>query len=122
MKKLSRILRFQEVTYRLEDESLDGLIKAVTKYLDTRTKAIFYTTYHNAKNIDNKLLRKLKINNEEVSYETIKKDYYPATMDIYVVIRKDTPSDSQTRRFVEYIRSKDGQAIIEQCGYVSLLK
>ena len=43
-------------------------------------------------------------------------------MNIYVIIRKDTAKNSQTRRFVEYIISKNGQAIIEQCGYVNLVK
>ena len=74
------------------------------------------------KNIKNENLRILKIDDKEVSDETIKSERYPATMNIYVIIRKDTPSDSQTRRFVEYITSKNGQAIIEQCGYVNLIK
>ena len=74
------------------------------------------------KNNDNIEIRILKINEVEVSNETIKTKEYPVTMDIYAIIRSDTPENSQTRRFVEYITSKEGQAIIEQCGYVNLIK
>ena len=108
--------------YRLEDHSLEGLISAVTEYLDTREKAIFYTTFHNIKNIENNEIQRLTLDEIEVSNENIKSGEYKATMDIYAIIRSDTPENSQTKRFVEYITSKDGQAIIEQCGYVNLIK
>ena len=108
--------------YKLEDSSLDGLIKATTEYLDTRTKAIFYTTFHNIKNNNSKNIRVLKVNGVEATPEKINAEHYSARMDIYAVIRSDTPENSQTRRFVEYIASKEGQAIIEQCGYVNLIK
>jgi len=122
MKKFMGNKAIAQPRYRLEDATLESLVKAATKYLDTRTKAMFYTTFHNIKGLNNDELRTLKIDDIEASDESIKNVYYPATMNIYAIIRSDTPEDSQTRKFVEYIISKNGQAIIEQCGYVNLLK
>ena len=108
--------------YKLEDSSLNGLITAVSEYLDTRTKSLFYTSFRNMKDKENDKIKILKLNDFDASEENIKDGYYPGTMELYAVIRSDTPENSQTRKFVEYITSKNGQAIIEQCGYVNLIK
>jgi len=108
--------------YELESPTLDRLKEATSKYLDTRDRALFYTTYHNMKNNDNNDLRVLTIEDIEVSDNTIKSEIYPGVTEIYAIIRADEPEDSQTRKFVEYITSINGQAIIEQCGYVNLIK
>lgn len=108
--------------YILEDNSINTLVDRLTKYLDIRKKAIIYTTYNNMKNINNDEIRTISIDGVSVSDETIKSDEYNATMKIYAIIRSDEPKNSQTRKFVEYITSKEGQAIIQQSGYVNLLK
>jgi len=108
--------------YELKNTSLNTLIKAVSEYLDTRTSAMFYTTFYNMKNVDNSEIRIMKLHDIEAIEENIKNDSYSAVMNIYAIIRSDTPENSQTRKFVEYITSKNGQAIIEQCGYVNLIK
>ena len=74
------------------------------------------------KDNNNSKLRVLKINDIEISSDTLKKDIYPGVINIYAIIRSDTAENSQTRKFVEYITSINGQAIIEQCGYVNLIK
>lgn len=106
--------------YMLENTTIDGLVDAVSDYLDTREQAIFYTTFYNMKNVNNPNVKLLNIDDIEVSKETIKSGRYNGNMEIYAIIRSDTPENSQARKFVEYITSKDGQAIIENCGYVGL--
>ncbi len=108
--------------YRLKDESFNGLKEALISFLDTGKKSIGYTTYYNVKNNSDDEIRMLSVSGVEPSESTIKSGEYLPTMNIYVIIRKDTAKNSQTRRFVEYIISKNGQAIIEQCGYVNLVK
>ncbi len=122
LEKLMGNKAIKKPRYKLEDSSLSGLITATSEYLDTRTKAIFYTTFHNMKSNKNENIRILKLDGTEASTDEIKSEQYPAIMDIYAIIRSDTPENSQTRRFVEYITSKNGQAIIQQCGYVNLIK
>lgn len=108
--------------YRLENSSLNGIIDAISGYLDTKSKAVSYTTFHNMKNRNDEAVKILKLNGVEATNETIKSNKYKAVMNIYAVTKKDISDNSQTKKFVEYITSKDGQAVIEQCGYSSLLK
>lgn len=122
MKKFMGNKAIAKSKYKLENSSLEGIIEAISKYLDTRTKSISYTTFRNIKNINNKDIRIIKVNGVEPSIETIKSGEYKAVSNIYAIIRKDSKENSQTRKFVEYITSKEGQIIIEQCGYANLMK
>ena len=104
---------------RLQDESLSGLIIAITKYLDTRKSALGYTNYNELKNIelpDN--CRVLKVDGEKVDDIKIFMNEYPATFDIYVIVRKDAMKNSQVKKLVEYILSEKGQDAIRESGYV----
>ncbi len=122
MKKFMKDRVLAKPKYRLKDSSFIGLKEALISFLDTGKKSIGYTTYYNAKGSSNDEIRMLSVSNVEPSESTIKSGEYLPTMNIYAIIRKDTLKNSQTRRFVEYIISKNGQAIIEQCGYVNLVK
>lgn len=104
---------------RLQDESLNGLINAITNYLDTRKSAIGYTNYNALKNTelpDN--CRVLKVDGEKVDDVKIFMDEYPATFDIYVIVRKDAMKSSQVKKLVEYILSEKGQDVIRESGYI----
>lgn len=108
--------------YEPNDSSLEGLINALSNYLDTSPKAITYTTFSKIKNRNENKIKILNIDGVNPNNNTIKTNQYEPVMNIYAVIRSNEPENSQTRRFVEYIKSKNGQAIIEQCGYVNLVK
>lgn len=104
---------------RLQDESLSGLVNAISNYLDTRKSAIGYTNYNELKG--NELpdnCRVLKVDGEKVDDVKIFMGEYPATFDIYVVVRKDAMKDSQVKKLVEYILSEKGQDVIRESGYV----
>lgn len=108
--------------YEPKDSSLEGLINALSNYLDTSPKAITYTTFSKIKDRNESKIKILNIDGVNPNNNTIKTNQYEPVMNIYVVIRSNEPENSQTRKFVEYIKSKNGQAIIEQCGYVNLVK
>jgi len=103
--------------YRIPDVTTEKVYEAVSKYLDTRKKAIGYTTYNNSKKItDYDNVRTLSINGVKPTDESIRSGEYAGTMDIYAIIRKDTPANSQTRNFVNYILSQNGQDILNERG------
>lgn len=108
--------------YEPEDSSLEGLLSALSEYLDTSSKAITYTTYTKLIKKDLDEIEALRLDEVEPTEATLKKETYGGTMNIYAIIRSNEPEDSQTRKFVEYIISKNGQAVIEQSGYVNLIK
>ena len=129
--------------YNLPYEFPENVVKEVKKIkekiskeelknrLDLRNEEIFTIDGEDAKDLDdaiyvkkleNDQIRIMSIDNVRASNGAIKNDDYSAIEKIYAIIRSDIPENSQTRRFVEYITSKDGQAIIEQCGYVNLGK
>ena len=108
---------------RIPDVTVTKVYDAVSKYLDTRKKAIGYTTYNNSKNItDYDNVRTLSINGVVPTDESIRSGEYAGAMNIYAIIKKDTPVNSQTRNFVNYILSQNGQDIINEGGYINLSK
>lgn len=106
---------------RLKDESLEGLINALTKYLDTRKAALGYTNFININNKEiNDQIRILKMDNIEPTVTTICSDEYPGTFDLYLIVRKDSLKNSQVRKLVEYIQSEKGQNFIRESGYINV--
>ena len=51
--------------------------------------------------------------------ESIRNGSYPLTADFYVVYRADNTNPNVTR-IVDWLRSSEGQEMIEQTGYVGL--
>lgn len=105
---------------RLKDESFDGLINALTKYLDTRKAALGYTNFNSISNKEiNEGVKILKLNNIEPTVTTVYSDEYPGTFNLYLIVRKDSLENSQVKKLVEYIQSEKGQTFIRECGYIN---
>ena len=45
---------------------------------------------------------------------------YPLQTAYYIVIRKDEPENSDTRKLVEAMLSREGQTVAEEVGYVGV--
>lgn len=111
--------KLEKPKIRLQDESLSGLIDAITNYLDTRKSAIGYTNYNALKGIEvPNECTVLKVDGEKVDDINIFTNEYPATFDIYAVVRKDALKNSQVKKLVEYIVSEKGQDVVRDSGYV----
>lgn len=52
--------------------------------------------------------------------DTIRSGEYPYVTKVYAVIRKDTPTDAPARRLRDWLLSPEGQAVVEESGYVPL--
>lgn len=104
---------------RLKDESLEGLINALTKYLDTRKLALGYTNFNSIKDKDlGGQVRILKLNGIEPTSTTILLNEYPGTFDLCLIVRKDTLENSQVKKLVEYIQSEKVKTFIRDNGYI----
>ncbi len=126
---LSLVMKDKElVTPPKEDlvDSMFSIINLVSDY-DNGINSIGYSYYYYAttmfETIDKSISDKIKllaINGIKPNNETIKKQEYPLETAYYIVIRKDEPQNSNTRKLVEAMLSKRGQAIAEEVGYVGV--
>ena len=52
--------------------------------------------------------------------ENVRNNTYPYVTDVYAAVRSDIDKSSMAYRLFEYITSEEGQAIVEESGYISL--
>ena len=105
-------------------ETMEGIIKAVANYKDGKG-SIGYSYYYYATSMydltdTNKenSIKLMGVDGVIPSYETIKDDSYPIRTNYYIVLRKDEPEDSTTRKFANDLLSTRGQNVCKEAGYV----
>ena len=105
-------------------ETMSAIIGLVSDY-DNGRNAIGYSYYYYAKtmyaSIDEGVANGIKllgINGVKPSNQTIKSGEYPLKTAYYIVINKNEPEESKTRKLVEAMLSERGQAVAESVGYV----
>ena len=97
---------------------MEGLIKEIASYNDAGN-AIGYSVYYYAKKMyAGRGLRLIEVDNVEQSDQTIARGQYPYLNEYYLVIREDTPSDSETMKLYNFITSKAGTETIKKAGYI----
>lgn len=105
-------------------ETMFEIVNLVSNY-DNGEASIGYSYYYYAttmfedmdKDITNRI-RLLGIDGIEPNNETIKNDTYPLQTAYYIVINKNEPKDSNTRKLVDAMLSTRGQAVAKEAGYV----
>lgn len=60
------------------------------------------------------------VNGVAMTKENIKNDTYPYTSHVYTAVRSDIDKSSMAYRLFEFLTSDEGQAIVDESGYVSL--
>lgn len=107
-------------------DSMYDIINLVSSY-DNGKNSIGYSYYYYAAtmfdSIDKNIadgIKLLKVNDVLPSNETIKNMTYPLQTAYYIVIRKDEPENSDTRKLVEAMLSREGQTVAEEVGYVGV--
>ena len=63
-------------------------------------------------------IKLLGINGVKPNYDTIKDGSYPIQTAYYIVIWKDEPQDSNTRKLRDAMLSARGQDVAKEAGYV----
>lgn len=100
------------------EETMAGLIEAIADY-DNSKDALGYSYYYYATTMYSKnSVKLLAIDGVEPNFDTIKNNEYPIQTAYYIVINKDTPEDSNTRKLVDAMLSERGQLVAKDAGYV----
>jgi len=100
--------------------SMSGIIDAIANYSGAKD-SIGYSIYLYAKEQyvkDN--VKFLSINGVEPSDATIADGSYPLTKTVYAIYRKDEPEDSNAKKLVKWLKTKEGQKAVVAGGYTGL--
>lgn len=102
--------------YRVE--GMDGLIETLASY-NNDGNAIGYSVFYYAKKMYAVPgLELISVDGVMPSDETIGSGQYPFLNQYYLVIREDTPEDSETMKLYNYILSNSGKEDIKKAGYI----
>ena len=100
-------------------DGMGGLVDKVSDY-QNHSNAIGYSFRYYVQNMKNNVnIKILKLNGIEASKETIKNKTYPITDNFYAITVKDRETEN-TKRFIDWILSSQGQELVDKVGYVSL--
>lgn len=126
---LSLVMKDKELMTPPKEDLIDSMfaiINLVSDY-DNGINSIGYSYYYYAttmfETIDKSIsdrIKLLSVNGISPNNETIKKEEYPLETAYYIVIRKDEPENSDTRKLVDAMLSERGQAVAEEVGYVGV--
>ena len=70
--------------------------------------------------VDNDSTKAIGVNGIGMTKENVRNNTYPYVTDVYAAVRSDIDKSSMAYRLFEYITSEEGQAIVEESGYISL--
>ncbi len=102
-----------------EVQGMDGLINVVSDY-ENHKNAIGYSFRYFVQNMNKDIdIKVLSLNGVAPTKETIRNKTYPITDNFYAITvdGRETP---ETKEFINWIISEQGQKLIEDVGYVSL--
>jgi ABC-type phosphate transport system, periplasmic component len=88
---------------------------------DNAENAIGYARYTYMQDLYAKeKIQVLSVDGVFPSKDTIMSGAYPFTMYYYAIIHSDLPETSPEREIIDFIRSEEGQALVEKAGYIPL--
>ncbi|MER1958512.1 MAG: PstS family phosphate ABC transporter substrate-binding protein [Solibacillus sp.] len=97
---------------------MGGIIHEVSQYKNYKN-AIGYTfRYYSNEMVKNNEIKLLKLNGVEPTKETIRANSYPIASEFYIVTAGEPKGN--VKALIDWILSDEGQALIEEAGYVSL--
>lgn len=108
------------IKYRIE--GMDGLIEMLASYNDTGNALGYSVFYYAKKMYAVPGLELISVDGIMPSDETIGNAEYPFLNQYYLVIREDTPEDSETMKLYNYILSDKGREDIKKAGYIPIKK
>lgn len=105
---------------------MGGIIREVASYRNYKNAIGFSFRYYSTEMVKNGDIRLLSLNGIEPTKETIRDGSYPIASEFYAVtaapIGKPAPHEenSNISAFLDWILSNQGQAIVEETGYVAV--
>lgn len=70
--------------------------------------------------VDNDSTKAIGVDGIPMTKENVRNNTYPYVTDVYAAVRSDIDKSSMAYKLFEYITSEEGQAIVEESGYVPL--
>ncbi|MDO5424210.1 MAG: substrate-binding domain-containing protein [Eubacteriales bacterium] len=109
--------RMAEAKTELIASGMDDIIEALTEY-DNSANALGYSVYYYASEMFRQPgLKFLRVENVEPSNETIREGEYPLVNAFYCVTNEQ--SSERAKEIQAWLLSEEGQAFVEECGYVA---
>jgi phosphate transport system substrate-binding protein len=113
-------LKMAEAPTELKPADMEGLIEVVASY-NNSDQAIGYSVYYYANSMYNKeTIKFIKVNGVEPNNKNISSGQYPFTSAYYAVLKNTETANSNARKLLAWILSKEGQRVAENTGYVPL--
>ena len=101
-----------------EVSTMSGIVYSVADYKNYKNAIGYSFRYYATVMNGNSGLKLLSLNGVEPTVDNIKNGTYPVSGNFYAVIRSD--AGENVREFIDWMRSAEGQEIIEKTGYVPL--
>lgn len=124
---LSLVMKDKKLMEPLTEDrigSMIDIINIVSDY-DNGINSIGYSYYYYATTMYDDInkevadrIKLLGVNGVKPTYETIQDGTYPIQTAYYIVINKNEPEDSNTRKLVNAMLSERGQNVAKEAGYV----
>lgn len=70
--------------------------------------------------LDNGFTKAIGVDGLPMTKENVRNNTYPYVTDVYAAVRSDIDKSSMAYKLFEYITSEEGQAIVEESGYIPL--
>lgn len=80
----------------------------------------FSPFYYYSVIVDNDSTKAIGVNGIAMTKENVRNNTYPYVTDVYASVRSDIDKSSMGYKLFEYITSEEGQAIVEESGYIPL--
>lgn len=124
---LSLVMRDKKLMEPLTEDRIGSMIEIINivSDYDNGINSIGYSYYYYATTMYDDInkevadrIKLLGVNGVKPTYETIKDGSYPIQTAYYIVINKNEPEDSNTRKLVNAMLSDRGQNLAKEAGYV----
>lgn len=97
---------------------MGGIINEVSQYRNYKNAIGFTFRYYSTEMVDNDEIKLLEVNDVAPTKENIRTNVYPIASEFYIVTAgTDNPN---VEPLIEWILSKQGQALVEKVGYVPI--
>lgn len=93
------------------------IINRVSGYRNAKNAIGYSFLYYSSSMIKNNQIKYISVNGIKPAPETIRNKTYPFTVPVYAVTLKSN-SHKNTKKFIDWILSKEGQSLIEKTGYI----
>lgn len=87
---------------------------------DDKSGIAYSPFYYYSVIVDNGLTKAIGVNGIDMTKDNVRNNTYPYVTDVYAAVRSDIDKSSMAYKLFEYITSEEGQAIVEESGYVPL--